>query len=650
MINFPRLPLEGNIDLTYRCNNNCHHCWLRLPVDAPEGKEEFTFDEIRKIVDEARALGCRRWSISGGEPMLRPDFADIFDYLTRKSISYTLNTNGSLITPAIAQLLKRKGAKLIALCGATADVHDHITRTPDSFEATMRGFFYLKKAGAGFVVQLVPMRDNYHQFNDMVKLAQSLSPHYRVGAPWLYLSACGSETHNREIARQRLAPKEVIALDQPNITDEDTTAADPTKREPACSNSQADDRLFAACIANRRDFHIDPYGRMAFCAFIKDPALRYDLRPGTFQQAWEEFIPSLADVVRGGKEYQENCARCALRSECRWCPVYGYLEHRRFSAKVEYLCQVAQETRRFRNDWKLHHRRYYQIAGITIQVDSDLPITDQTFAAKFKKFQVEGPGDDTISIRHHFSLPDLKNKELGREVYRKPPWAIYHKGNSWIYLGISTEAKDHNLHKVAVFNENHTRGRIYNRGEDNFRAGNLHSLTMFPSDQILLARVLADREACYLHAAGIVLDGQGMLFVGHSDAGKSTIATMLQNEGEVLCDDRTIVRRWQEGFRIHGTWSHGDVPQVSATAAPLQAILFLEKNGTNSLIPIDRKETAKKLLPFTVKSLVTPDWWEKILILIEKLAQEVPAYRLRFDKSGKVKEVLKSSLINNSNR
>lgn len=55
--NIPRLPLNGKIDLTYRCNNKCRHCWLRLPHNAPEQKDELSFNEIRRIVDEARALG-----------------------------------------------------------------------------------------------------------------------------------------------------------------------------------------------------------------------------------------------------------------------------------------------------------------------------------------------------------------------------------------------------------------------------------------------------------------------------------------------------------------------------------------------------------------------------------------------------------------
>ena len=68
----PRLPLKGSLDVTYRCNNNCRHCWLRLPAASPEGDGEMTFDEIRKVVDEARRAGCRRWTISGGCPPMSP--------------------------------------------------------------------------------------------------------------------------------------------------------------------------------------------------------------------------------------------------------------------------------------------------------------------------------------------------------------------------------------------------------------------------------------------------------------------------------------------------------------------------------------------------------------------------------------------------
>jgi len=94
---------------------------------------------------------------------------------------------------------------MIALYGATAEVYDAVTRNPGGFEAALRGLAHLGEARAGFTVQLIPMRANWHQWGQMQELAGSLSPHCRVGAPWLYLSSEGSLQRYREIALQRLA-------------------------------------------------------------------------------------------------------------------------------------------------------------------------------------------------------------------------------------------------------------------------------------------------------------------------------------------------------------------------------------------------------------------------------------------------------------
>jgi len=345
----PRLPLEGGLDLTYRCNNDCRHCWVRIPPNSPEGRQELTFEEICQIVDQARALGTREWAISGGEPMLRADFAEVFDYLTRQSTGYTLNTNGTLITPGIARLLRRKGSKMVAIYGATAEVNDHITRTPGSFEAALRGMAYLREAGAGFIVQLIPMKSNYHQWQAMIELARSYSHHWRCGASWLFLSASGSPEKNAEILAQRLAPAEVIALDPPDASFEDRLVEAKPQPLNCCRSGDMDDRLFASCVAMRNEFHVDPYGRMSFCSFVKDPSMRYDLRSESFQRVWDEFIPSLANRIRGGEEWLRNCGSCKRRPDCRLCAVYGYLEAGRLSAAVPYLCDVAEEGRRFKH-------------------------------------------------------------------------------------------------------------------------------------------------------------------------------------------------------------------------------------------------------------------------------------------------------------
>jgi len=297
------------------------------------------------------------------------------------------------------------------------------------------------------------------------------------------------------------------------------------------------------------------------------------------------------------------------------------------------------------------HARYYEIAGLTVSVESDLPFTDTTFHTKFRCFEVNGPGEDTVTLRHHFGLPDpipeMAEHRQPKEVYRKPPWAIYRSGDSWVYLGIATEPDDLTLYKVAVFSLDHTAVDIYNDPgyEMAWRHGELTALTLFPSDQILIARLLADRAACYLHSGALTIDGQGFVFVGHSEAGKSTtmqlVRSVLGDRTEILCDDRNIVRRWPEGFRVHGTWSHGDIPEVSSASAPVRAILFLEQHRLNEIIALtDRKIIWERLLATLIKPLVTAEWWNKEMDLLETLVDEVPFYTMRFDKSGAVVPLL----------
>jgi hypothetical protein len=308
------------------------------------------------------------------------------------------------------------------------------------------------------------------------------------------------------------------------------------------------------------------------------------------------------------------------------------------------------------------HVRYYEIAGMTVQVESELPFTEATFHRKFESFRSGGPGRDTVVIRHHFGLPEAipgrDGQEAAQEIYRKPPWAVYRVGESWIYHGIAPEPNDLSLHHVAVFNADHSRGDIYNNEgyEQAWLDGGLHSLTMFPTDQILLARLVADREGCYLHSGGLTIDGRGFVFVGHSDAGKSTtmelVRQKLGDRVEILCDDRNIVRRWPEGFQggpagfyVHGTWSHGDVPDVSAGAGALRAILFLEQHKANELVPLlDRKQIWQRLLATLIRPVVTTDWWQKQMDLLERVVAEVPCYVMRFDRSGAIVDELETLL------
>lgn len=634
-IHIPRLPLEVHLDLTYRCNNQCRHCWICLPPGRNHPEPELTLQEIERIVTEARSLGTRSWTLSGGEPMLRPDFSEIFDMITHKAVSYSLNTNGTLITPSIARQLTRKGFKMVALYGATADVHDHITRNPGSFEAAIRGMRYLNEAGAAFTVQIVPLKDNIHQLEQMEELAGQLSPRRRIGAAWLYLRADGDPVRNREIIEQRLDPQIVATLDPLKPGQNSSHQCG-----PSCSR-----QLFAECIEQRRNLHIDPYGNASFCSFVTDPALRASLRRESLEAVWERFIPALKEAVPANDEYDAHCGSCHNRSHCRWCPVFARLEHGRHTAKIDYLCRAAEENIHYTNRYEEEHVRYFQIAGITIRMEADRPLNDGIFSKALRPFLVSGPGEDPVNIRHHFEIPPFDTAKLGQPVYKHIPWEIYENGNVWHYLGLPPDGDNSNPFQISVFNHEHSDADIFNSSADAFTEDGLHSLANFPSDQIWLARLLAHRNACYLHGAGIALRNQGLLFLGHSGAGKSTITTMLMDAGTVLCDDRVILRRWPDGFRVHGTWHHGDIPLVSPLGVPLKGIFLLEQADENRLLPVTgAAEKSGILASVVIRPVVSRQWWNLVLDLIDQAVGEVPLFRLRFDLSGGVKALLEGYL------
>lgn len=290
-------------------------------------------------------------------------------------------------------------------------------------------------------------------------------------------------------------------------------------------------------------------------------------------------------------------------------------------------------------------QRYYQIAGMTIGVSADLEITDDTFAGKFSQFEVSSPVGELIRVHHHFSLPSLEEVDLGEEIRGTAPWLVYRRKDDWLYVLVDDDEAGRHVRRVAVFTHDYMGCRVYGgqRIKELFPTGHFIALALLVTDQILLAPILGDRQACYVHSSGAIFHDKGLLFVGHSQAGKSTAAGLLPADAELLCDDRNIIRRWPEGFRVHGTWSHGTLPIVSPSSAPLAAIIFLRHARRNRLERItDIRGIAGELLPCVIRPLITNEWWGKTLDLFESVAREVSCFTLEFDKSGQMWPLLEA--------
>ena len=273
----------------------------------------------------------------------------------------------------------------------------------------------------------------------------------------------------------------------------------------------------------------------------------------------------------------------------------------------------------------------FEIGGISLSINSDLPLKEKTFAPKFELFRCHNSRDDGVIIHHHCGLPKIRS--WGEEVYHRAPWIIYETASSYIYRMFVEGNNQHPL--IAIFNKDHSEGHIY-KGKNYvqaFKKGNLTSLLCFPTDQILFARLLADRDGIILHGSGIILKEKGYLFVGHSDAGKTTLVKIFHHHAKILNDDRMIVRKEDDGFCLYGTPWHGDLSLVAPDRVPLEAIFFLNQAKENKVEKTEGLEAFKRLYGCTIKALVTERWVKNALDICQALSREAACYHLYFDKT-----------------
>jgi radical SAM protein with 4Fe4S-binding SPASM domain len=324
-----RIPIMGSLELTFRCNLRCQHCYVAHGRGGIPGRRELSTAEINHIIDEVVDEGCLWFLITGGEPLWRRDFADIYSYARSRGLLVTLFTNGTLLTPRSADLLAEQRPFLveITLYGATQETYDRVTGVPGSYARCRRGIELLLERDIPLQLKTIVMAHNQHELADMRSFAQSLG----VGFRYDPLLNAGLDGSDRPLAL-RLAPEQIVQLDM----EDSLRRAGLVRRYAELWKGQLPaDRLYT-CNAGVSSFHIDPYGQLCLC--MLDRAQGYDLRSGSFRDGWRSF---LAQANAEKCSPQAACGQCALRPACAQCPGWGRLEHGDPQERVAFLCQIT---------------------------------------------------------------------------------------------------------------------------------------------------------------------------------------------------------------------------------------------------------------------------------------------------------------------
>lgn len=323
------LPWFVTLELTERCNLRCVHCYVNRPAGDDEvRRKEMALDRWQGILDQMAEAGTLWLLVTGGEPLLRPDFADFYLSAKRRGFHVMLFTNGTLLTPGLADLLAEypPWQVEVTLYGATAETYERVTGVPGSYARCRQGIDLLLERELNLNLKTMAMTLNAHELDAMRRMADEWGTPFRWD-PGVHSRLDG----DRRPLACRLSPEEITVLE----------GKDPRRMqrwEEVCGlpRLRPDGQRLFVCGAGTGTFHLDPYGGLYPCLTAR--WLRYDLLQGSVEKALGEFLPAVRALRRTtGSE----CRQCDLRILCQNCPAWAYGETGDPEAAEPFRCRLA---------------------------------------------------------------------------------------------------------------------------------------------------------------------------------------------------------------------------------------------------------------------------------------------------------------------
>lgn len=325
----PTAVLHASLELTERCNLRCRHCYINQPAgDEGVRRREMSLSEWQRILDQMAESSILWLLVTGGEPLLRPDFVEFYLYAKRKGFFISLFTNGTLLTPDLADLLAEypPWELEITLYGATEATYESITGVPGSYGRCRRGIDLLRERGVRVGLKTVVLKWNVSELDAIRRLSKELTGSFRYDP--VVQSRLDGDPRPLD---GRLSPEEIV-----NLEWSDAERVQDWKK--FCDHNTPDHSatgLFV-CGAGLSTLHVDSYGNLFPCAMAR--WLRYDLRNGTLPEALRDFLPA---VRRLPLAHNRTCRGCPLYLVCQNCPAWAYRETGDPEGRDPFRCHLA---------------------------------------------------------------------------------------------------------------------------------------------------------------------------------------------------------------------------------------------------------------------------------------------------------------------
>jgi len=304
------VPIAVHMDVTYRCNERCVHCYL-----DHDDHGEMTTAEIKDVLDQLAEAGVFFLTFSGGEVFMRRDFFEILEHARRLMFNVKIKTNGVMIHEEEARRIRDLDVDTIQISvySHRPEVHDAITKLPHSFERTIKSIRFLREQGLRVTIANVMMTVNSADHLAVQKLAAELGAHYTLDPTITPMMDGDTSVLSLRIPGEELPE---IFHNPALVGSQEEFCAPP--KPPS-----EEDLESYSCSAGHSFCYISPYGEVFPC--VQFPLPTGNIRQQKFLDIWN-LSPQLQEVRSIQAKDLTVCSSCSHVGSCSRCPGLAYME------------------------------------------------------------------------------------------------------------------------------------------------------------------------------------------------------------------------------------------------------------------------------------------------------------------------------------
>ncbi len=307
------IPISVLIELTYRCNFKCNHCFYK---NENLEKNELRVDEIFKLLEELKSSGTLFLTLSGGEILLRRDIKEIVLKAIELNFSTTLFTNGSLIDENFLKTFSKKISYEISL------YPDEISKFRSG--EILKKIEMMKKRNLNFTVKILLLNGFLDFYREKIKILK------KMGIENINIDFVIYPKNSKDNGFKKLVP-EISELR--DFFKEFPEFLKPFKEEIQRNLNEN------MCSAGKRFCSIDPYGNVYPCPFLKLNC--GNIKENSFMEIWEN-SPQFEEIRNLKIKNWEKCLSCNLNKVCRRCPSFSHIECGNIFKPSEINCFFAK--------------------------------------------------------------------------------------------------------------------------------------------------------------------------------------------------------------------------------------------------------------------------------------------------------------------